>query len=78
MLDNKRMRKAKRPTPRIVSAKRSDSPFVLGRSGFAKISAVEGLKVTAAMEADFREFDRRGLSPGERRAAIARKYGRNR
>ena len=72
------MRRVKKTTPRTVSSKRSSSPFVLGRVGFAKISAVEGLKITAAMEADFREFDRRGLSAGERRAAIARKYGRDR
>jgi hypothetical protein len=51
------MRKVKKTTPRSVSAKRSGSPFVLGRTGFAKISAVEGLKITAAMEAEFREFD---------------------
>ena len=72
------MRKVKKTSSRTVSTKRSVSPFVLGRSGFAKISAVEGLKITAAMEAEFREFDRIGLSPTERRAAIARKYGRNR
>jgi hypothetical protein len=72
------MRKLKNTTPRTVASERSSSPFVLDRSGFAKISAVEGPKITAAMEADFREFDRMGLSAGERRAAIARKYGRDR
>jgi hypothetical protein len=71
------MRKVKKTPARTVSSKTSDTPFVLGRSSFAKISAVEGLKITAAMEAEFREFDRRGLSPSERRAAIARKYGRD-
>lgn len=72
------MRKVRKTGARTLSPKRTDGSFVLGRSGFAKISAVEGLKITAAMEADFREFDRKGLSAGERRAAIARKYGSTR
>jgi hypothetical protein len=50
--------------------------FVIGRSRFAKISAVEGLRITAAMETEFRDFDRRGLSAQERRKIIANKYGK--
>lgn len=72
------MRTLRKTAARTASPKRTDASFVLGRSGFAKISAVEGLKITAAMEAEFREFDRKGLSPSERRAAIARKYGSRR
>lgn len=58
-------------TPRKPRAR----AYTLGRGAFARISAVEGLRLTAAMEADFREFDRKGLSARERRAVLARKYG---
>ena len=50
----------------------------IGRKGFAKISAVEGVRLTAAMEADFRGFDKEGLRPSKRRKLIAAKYGRTR
>jgi hypothetical protein len=63
--------RTKQPTPR----KRPPGDFTLGREAFGRISAVEGLGLTAAMEADFREFDRKGLAPDQRRAALARKYG---
>ena len=56
--------------------KRSVRGYVIGRSGFAKISAVEGIRTTAIMDADFREFDRQGLSAEERRKIISRKYGK--
>jgi hypothetical protein len=57
--------------------RRPSGTYTVGRDGFAKISAVEGIKVSPAAEADFREFDQRGLSAAERRRALARKYGRN-
>jgi len=50
--------------------------FTLGRKGFAKISAVEGIRLSPEMEAQFREFDQKGLSPSERRKAIARAFGK--
>jgi len=50
--------------------------YTIGRKSFAKISSIEGLRISAAMEADFREFDKRGLSAAERRAILARKYGK--
>lgn len=50
----------------------------IGRKSFAKICAVEGIRITAAMEADFRDFERRGLSADERRKALASKYGKSR
>ncbi len=50
--------------------------FTIGRSRFAKISAVEGIRMTDAMDAEFREFDRKHLSPEQRRRAISRKYGK--
>jgi hypothetical protein len=49
--------------------------LVLGREAFAAISAIEGLKVPPEMDELFREFDRLGLSPEERRAALIKKYG---
>lgn len=53
-------------------------PFVLGRHSFARISAVESIHLTPEMNDDFRSFDERNLSASERRAAIARKYGKRR
>jgi hypothetical protein len=49
--------------------------FKVGRRAFAKISAVEGIHLSPEMAKDFGEFDRKGLSAGERRKVIARKYG---
>jgi hypothetical protein len=60
------------------SPKRPSKGYIIGRSGFAKISAVEGIRTTAAMDEDFREFERRGLSADERRKLISRKYGKAR
>jgi len=56
--------------------KRSSKGYIIGRSGFAKISAVEGVRMTATMDADFREFERQGLSADQRRKVISRKYGK--
>lgn len=49
-------------------------PFVLGRTAFAKISAVEGLSLSAEGREMFDDFDRRDLTPVERRTAIAAKH----
>lgn len=57
------------------SSKRVAKGYVLGRERFAKISAVEGISLTPAMEADFREFERKGLSAEDRRRIIGKKYG---
>lgn len=50
---------------------------MLGRARFEKISAVEGIKTTDESRRMFEEFDRLGLTPEERRAAILRKYDRS-
>ena len=50
--------------------------YTIGRHVFAKISEVEGIRLTAEMDEDFREFEQKGLSAKERRKAIAAKYGR--
>jgi hypothetical protein len=44
--------------------------FTLGRERFAKISAIEGLKLTPEMKRRVAEFDRKGLKPDERIRAI--------
>jgi hypothetical protein len=48
--------------------------MILGRERFAKISAVEGIELTAGMKKRVADFDRRGLSGEERRLAIIRAY----
>jgi hypothetical protein len=53
------------------------SGFILGRSGFAKISAVEGIRLSSEMDKRFRDFDRQGLSAGERRRIIARTFAKD-
>lgn len=48
--------------------------FVVGRARFAKISAVEGIHLTAAMEKRASEADRKGLSAEKYRQMIVRSY----
>jgi hypothetical protein len=52
--------------------------YTVGRSAFARISAVEGIRLTDEMHRDFSEFDREGLSDKDRRKAIAKKYAKTR
>lgn len=66
----------KRTAPK--ARKNPSKGYTIGRSGFAKISAIEGIRTTAAMEADFQEFERQGLSADERRKVIRSKYGKDR
>jgi hypothetical protein len=49
--------------------------LTIGLTGFAKISAIEGLRLTPDMRTTFRTLKRTGASPQQRRAAILRKYG---
>lgn len=60
------------------SGQKTVKSFTLGRAGFAKISAVEGIRLTAAMDREFEDFDRRGLTAAERRRNISRKYAKAR
>jgi hypothetical protein len=73
-------KKMKTIAPMVKSTKspkrRTTSTVTIGRRGFAKISAIEGIKLSSEAEEDFREFDRLGLSPAARRRALLRKYGR--
>jgi hypothetical protein len=63
----------KKPTSK-VGRSATTGTFVVGRSRFAKISAVEGVELTAHMKERRAEFDRQGLSPEERRRAIIASY----
>jgi hypothetical protein len=56
---------------------RQSEPFTLGRVSFEKISAVEGISYSADLIKMFRQLDKKGASPVERRQAIATKYGRS-
>ncbi|MDE2265577.1 MAG: hypothetical protein KGL29_06720 [Alphaproteobacteria bacterium] len=48
--------------------------YTLGRRSFARLSEVEGIRLDAALEEAFRDFDRRGLSPEERRRALLHRF----
>ena len=63
------MTKAKQPGP-----KAKKGSFVLGRDGFGKISAVEGIRLTPSMKKRAADAERKGLSAEEYRQAIVRSY----
>ena len=48
--------------------------FVVGRAHFAKISAVEGIELTAVMEKRASEASQKGLTADEYRRAIVRSH----
>ena len=48
--------------------------YTLGRKGFAKISAVEGIRLSADMEKRFRDFDRQGVPASDRCKSIAQAF----
>ena len=54
----------------------TSAAFTIGLADFEKISAVEGLHLSAEMKRMFREFDRQNLSAEERRRRIIAKYGK--
>jgi hypothetical protein len=47
---------------------------VVGRARFSKISAVERIRLTASMEKQASEADRKVLTPEEYRRTIVRSY----
>ena len=61
--------KTKRAAPRSQT-----KGLTLGLQGFAWISAVEGIKLSAESLEMFAEFDRLGLSNEERRRFILKKH----
>jgi hypothetical protein len=50
--------------------------LILGLGGFAAISAIEGIKLKPSSRKMFAEFDRRGLSPAQRRRTILEKHAK--
>jgi hypothetical protein len=58
------------------AARSGSKGFTIGRSGFAAISAVEGIRLSAEMQRDLRILDRDGVSSDERRRVIVSKYGK--
>jgi hypothetical protein len=53
----------------------STARITIGRNAFDKISAIEGMNLTPAMKRAFRELDKQGLTPAQRRKALIAKYG---
>jgi hypothetical protein len=56
------------------TGKNSKTDFVLGQAGFAKISAVEGIRLKPAMKKRAADASNKGLSPDEYRRTIVRAY----
>lgn len=50
--------------------------FIIGRRIFAKISAVEGIRLTKEMEKDFQTFEQQRLPHKDRRLSIVKKYAK--
>lgn len=59
---------------RTKKASRETGSRVLGARVFAAISAIEGLKLTAAGKRRLDLMDERKLTPDERRAEVLRAY----
>lgn len=62
------------PKQKQSTGKSSKAGFVIGRAGFAKISAVEGIRLKPAMRKRAAEATSKGLSAEETRNAIMRSY----
>jgi hypothetical protein len=57
-----------------TSGKNGKTGFVVGAAGFAKISAVEGIRLKPAMKKRAAEAGSKGLSAEETRRMIVRSY----
>ncbi len=60
--------------PKQPGTKIKKKGFVIGRASFGKISAVEGIRLTPAMEKRAADAERKGLSAEEYRQVIVRSY----
>jgi hypothetical protein len=60
------------PKQKRSTGKGSKMGIVLGRAGFTKISAVEGIRLKPAMKKRAAEAGSKGLSPEEYRKVIVR------
>jgi hypothetical protein len=70
MCYNVAMAKQRKPVTRGAKV----GGFVVGRAGFSKISAVEGIEFTPVMEKRASEADRKGLTAEEYRRTIVRSH----
>ena len=68
------MSKTAAPPRSTRAARPRQDGVVLGRDRFARISAVEGIELTADMRATLDRFDREGLSAEERRRDILARF----
>jgi hypothetical protein len=62
------------PKQKRSTGKTSKTGYVIGSAGFAKISAVEGIRLKPTMEKRAAEARSKGLSAEETRKAIIRAY----
>lgn len=60
--------------PNRAAVRGQTQAFTLGRRAFAKVSAVEGIRVPSDMEAEFQKLD--ASERGARRQVLAEKYGK--
>ena len=68
------MRKTAAPSRSTRATRCRKDGVILGREGFARISAVEGIELTADMRATLDRFDREGLSAEARRRDILARF----
>lgn len=57
-------------------SKTKTKPFTIGLTGFARISAVEGISLSNESRRMFAEFERQGMSAQQRRKAIVAKHAK--
>jgi hypothetical protein len=62
------------PKQKHTTGKGTKKAFVVGTAGFAKISAVEGIRLSPAMKKRAAEASSKGLTAEETRRAIVRTY----
>jgi hypothetical protein len=62
------------PKQQRSAGKSTKTGFIVGRAGFAKISAVEGIQLKPAMKKRAAEATSKGLSAEEYRKAIIRTH----
>jgi len=62
------------PKQKRSTGKSAKAGFVIGQAGFAKISAVEGIRLKPAMKKRTAEAATKGLSAEEYRRTIVRRY----
>lgn len=61
---------------RTAGKHRGPTGNILGLAAFEKISAVEGIRLTAGLKRDLRAMDRQKMPASDRTRLIDRKYGK--